>query len=126
MSFPCGYEYVLGQQPALQSLQLLYPGYPGLASTPAASLPGLPGTVQPHLLHTKQILQAAVSPQQSAASPPCSAPGPAPHQQNKKYRPPHKADKYTPKPIPPELGHLKTYSELQCWLADELLLVVLN
>ena len=30
---------------------------------------------------------------------------------NKKYRPPHKTDKFTPKPIPPELGNLKTYSE---------------
>merc|ERR1719245_313836 len=30
--------------------------------------------------------------------------------QNKKYRPPHKSEKFTPKPIPPELGNLKTYS----------------
>ena len=30
---------------------------------------------------------------------------------NKKYRPPHKTDKFAPKPIPPELGNLKTYSE---------------
>ena len=31
--------------------------------------------------------------------------------QNKKYRPPHKTEKFTPKPIPPELGNLKTYSK---------------
>ena len=29
MSYPCGYEYLLGQQQALHNIQLIYPGVPG-------------------------------------------------------------------------------------------------
>ena len=32
MSYPCGYEYLLGQQQALHNIQLIYPGVP---ATPA-------------------------------------------------------------------------------------------
>ena len=32
MSYPCGYEYLLGQQQALTNIQLIYPGVP---ATPA-------------------------------------------------------------------------------------------
>ena len=36
---------------------------------------------------------------------------PTPSTPNKKFRPPQKSQRYIPKPIPLELGNLKTYSE---------------
>ena len=36
--------------------------------------------------------------------------------QSKKFRPPQKSQRYIPKPIPLELGNLKTYSELHLYL----------
>ena len=66
----------------------------------AGKLPALPSSV------------SQMSPVSAAAAAGAAA-GPSqlvPHRE-KKYRPPHKTDKFTPKPIPPELGNLKTYSE---------------
>lgn len=121
MSYPCGYEYILGQQQAaaLHNIQLIYPtaGYSGLA--PPSQSPPV------SMLHGKQVMTTgAVS---GTGSGPVNIPvtgvtgvtgvpgvtGPAgvvSAQHNKKYRPPHKTEKFTPKPIPPELGNLKTYS----------------
>lgn len=97
---------------------LLFSGYSGLA--PPSQSPPV------SMLHGKQVMTTgAVS---GTGSGPVNIPvtgvtgvtgvpgvtGPAgvvSAQHNKKYRPPHKTEKFTPKPIPPELGNLKTYSK---------------
>jgi len=107
MSYPCGYEYLLGQQQPLHNFQLIYPaGYSPLAA-PSQSPPTLS-----NLLHSKQVItQVANTSSPSSTASLSSLTGPAAISgQNKKYRPPHKTEKFTPKPIPPELGNLKTYS----------------
>lgn len=129
MSYPCGYEYLLGQQQPLHNIQLIYPaaaaaaGYSSLGQ-PSQS-PPIPGVSLSSLVHPKAVMNTAAtgavnSPLAAVNSSPGSSsvvsamgagigPGPSgPH--NKKYRPPHKTEKFTPKPIPPELGNLKTYS----------------
>jgi len=122
MSYPCGYEYLLGQQQALHNIQLIYPGVP---ATPAGYSPLAPPSQSPtvpSLLHQGPKVMSSSSPASAPAlsslsslSSMASVPGvmaaAGPSQApNKKYRPPHKTDKFTPKPIPPELGNLKTYS----------------
>lgn len=94
---------MLGQQQPLHNIQLIYPaGYSPLAP-PSQSPPNLSS-----LLHSKQVIsQVAASSSPSSTGP--LVPGVSPSQ-SKKYRPPHKTEKFTPKPIPPELGHLETYS----------------
>jgi len=102
MSYPCGYEYLLGQQQPLHNIQLIYPaGYSPLAP-PSQSPPNLSS-----LLHNKQVITQVAATSSSPSTGPAAV---AVSGQNKKYRPPHKTDKFTPKPIPPELGNLKTYS----------------
>ena len=88
----------------------------------------MPGVSLSSLVHPKAVMNTAAtgavnSPLAAVNSSPSSSsvvsamggvvPGPGPSQpHNKKYRPPHKTEKFTPKPIPPELGNLKTYSKL--------------
>ena len=82
----------------------MFAGYSPLAP-PSQSPPNLSS-----LLHNKQVITQVAT----TSSPPSTAglTGAASvSAQNKKYRPPHKTDKFTPKPIPPELGNLKTYSK---------------
>ena len=79
----------------------MFAGYSPLAP-PSQSPPNLSS-----LLHNKQVLTQVAA---TTSSPPSTAAA-AVSAQNKKYRPPHKTDKFTPKPIPPELGNLKTYSK---------------
>ena len=97
----------------------IFSGYNGLGqpsqSPPVASLSNVLGQ------HTKQVMTGAVGASTSPVSAVSALPAgviPAgaavtagPSQHNKKYRPPHKTEKFTPKPIPPELGNLKTYSK---------------
>ena len=88
----------------------MFAGYSPLAP-PSQSPPSLS-----NLLHSKQVMTQvanAPSPTSTASlSSLSSLTGAAAISgQNKKYRPPHKTDKFTPKPIPPELGNLKTYSK---------------
>ena len=81
----------------------MFTGYTPLAP-PSHSSPNLSS-----LLHSKQVINpssATSSPSSSLSLVPTVTPA-----QSKKYRPPHKTEKFTPKPIPPELGHLKTYSK---------------
>ena len=82
-------------------------GYSPLAP-PSQSPPSLSS-----LLHSKQVMtQVANTPSPTSTASLSSLTGAAAISgQNKKYRPPHKTDKFTPKPIPPELGNLKTYSK---------------
>jgi len=126
MSYPCGYEYILGQQQAaataaLHNIQLIYPtaGYSGLAPPSQSSQVSM-------LHHPKQLLSVSGGGVSSGGGPVTSVSSSVPSMaapaslstlssgvspaQNKKYRPPHKTEKFTPKPIPPELGNLKTYS----------------
>ena len=94
---PCaGYSSLAGQAVTQSPVSsVLHPAMSAAAVAAAAGkLPALPSSV-------------------SQMSPVSAAAGPSqlvPHRE-KKYRPPHKTDKFTPKPIPPELGNLKTYSE---------------
>ena len=100
---------------------LLFSGYSGLA--PPSQSPPV------SMLHGKQVMTSgAVS---ATGSGPVNipvtgvtgvpgvtgqVPGVVSAQHNKKYRPPHKTEKFTPKPIPPELGNLKTYSKFHLWV----------
>ena len=98
---PCaGYSSLAGQAVTQSPVSsVLHPAMSAAAVAAAAGkLPALPSSV------------SQMSPVSAAAG---AAAGPSqlvPHRE-KKYRPPHKTDKFTPKPIPPELGNLKTYSE---------------
>ena len=91
--------------PLIYHWYVIFTGYSPLAP-PSQSPPSLS-----NLLHSKQVMtQVANAPSPTASL--SSLTGPAALSgQNKKYRPPHKTDKFTPKPIPPELGNLKTYSK---------------
>ena len=82
------------QSPPVPSL--LHQGPKVMSSSSPASAPALSSL--------SSLSSMASVPGVMAAAGPSQAP-------NKKYRPPHKTDKFTPKPIPPELGNLKTYSE---------------
>ena len=81
---------------------MVFAGYSPLAP-PSQSPPNLSS-----LLHNKQVITQVAATSSSPSTGPAAV---AVSGQNKKYRPPHKTDKFTPKPIPPELGNLKTYSE---------------
>ena len=80
----------------------MFAGYSPLAP-PSQSPPTLS-----NLLHSKQVITQVAATSSSPSTGPAAV---AVSGQNKKYRPPHKTDKFTPKPIPPELGNLKTYSK---------------
>jgi len=121
MSYPCGYEYLLGQQQNLQQLhniQLIYPAAAGYSSlAPPSQSPPVASLSNVLQAGTKQVMTAPLAANTSSpvsvsavSALPGVVPGPGPSQHNKKYRPPHKTEKFTPKPIPPELGNLKTYS----------------
>ena len=90
------------QSPPVPSL--LHQGPKVMSSSSPASAPALPS-----LSSLSSLNSMASVPGVMAAAGPSQAPP------NKKYRPPHKTDKFTPKPIPPELGNLKTYSEWNNW-----------
>lgn len=82
-----------GQQQAPGG-QLLFPGYPAL---PASLLSG-----------GAPLLPAPTS--SLAGTSPPTLPISQPSTGSKKFRPPQKCPRYIPKPIPVELGNLKTYS----------------
>merc|ERR1719402_1364869 len=90
--------------------QILFPGYPTLQSqlqgTPLLS--HHPPSLHQPLLHPAPSLPAHGLAPTSLASSLASLSQPAP--QSKKFRPPQKSQRYIPKPIPLELGNLKTYS----------------
>ena len=60
------------------------------------------GSHLPSLLHTQQVPTSSTLSTTSTSSQ---------QPQQKKFRPPLKSPKYIPKPIPLELGNLKTYSK---------------
>lgn len=124
MNYPCGYEYLVGQQQPLHNIQLIYPaaaasGYSSLAGqavtqSPVSSVlhPAMSAAAVAAAAGKLPALPSSVSQMSPVSAAAGAAAGPSqlvPHRE-KKYRPPHKTDKFTPKPIPPELGNLKTYS----------------
>jgi len=125
MSYQGSYELMVGNPAAFQSIQgsmlkslycgqqpgssaLLFPGYPALQS----QLPGggllshHPSSLQPPLLQHAPSLPTTSLPPTITSLSSLSQPSP----QAKKFRPPQKSQRYIPKPIPLELGNLKTYS----------------
>ena len=79
--------------------------YPGLHSLPHGVVSNLvhPATHLPSLLQTQRIpTTTSLTTKNTTTLQP----------QTKKFRAPQKSPKYIPKPIPLELGSLKTYSEL--------------
>lgn len=128
MSYQGSYELMVGNPQAFQSIQnnmlkslycgqqqhtggqILFPGYPTLQSqlqgTPLLS--HHPPSLQQPLLHPAPSLPAPGLAPTSLASSLASLSQPSPT--TKKFRPPQKSQRYIPKPIPLELGNLKTYS----------------
>jgi len=118
MSYQGSYELVVGQQQAFQNIQAenfiqsLYssppqPGgqllYPGLHSLPNGVVSNLvhPASHLPSLLQSQRIpTTTSLTTKNTTTLQP----------QTKKFRAPQKSPKYIPKPIPVELGSLKTYS----------------
>jgi len=118
MSYQGSYELVVGQQPAFQNIQAenfiqsLYSSqqssgghliYPGLHS--------LPNGVLSSLVHQASHLPSQMQTQQvPTTNSPTTKTSSFLQPQAKKFRAPQKSPKYVPKPIPLELGSLKTYS----------------
>lgn len=118
MSYQGSYELVVGQQQAFQNIQAenfiqsLYSGqqqtggqllYPGLHSLPNGVVSNLvpPASHMPSLLQTQRLpTTTSLTTKHTSTLQP----------QTKKFRAPQKSPKYIPKPIPLELGSLKTYS----------------
>lgn len=118
MSYQGSYELVVGQQQAFQNIQAenfiqsLYSGqqqtggqllYPGLHSLQNGVVSNLvhPASHIPSLLQTQRLpTTTSLTTKQTSSLQP----------QTKKFRAPQKSPKYIPKPIPLELGSLKTYS----------------
>ena len=96
-----GYSSLAGQAVTQSPVSsVLHPAMSAAAVAAAAGkLPALPSSV------------SQMSPVSAAAAGAAAGPSQLVPHREKKYRPPHKTDKFTPKPIPPELGNLKTYSE---------------
>jgi len=133
MSYQGSYELMVGNPAAFQSIQgnmlkslycgqqqqqqpLLFPGYHALQSQLQGqgllSHPGQP--IQPPLLHPAPALPTTSLAPTCGATIASSLSQPSAQQvaapQSKKFRPPQKSQRYIPKPIPLELGNLKTYS----------------
>merc|ERR550539_864026 len=129
MSYQGSYELMVGNPAAFQSIQgnmlkslycgqqqpasqpLLFPGYHALQSQLQGQ--GLIShhaqSIQPPLLHPAPTLPTtSLAPTAIASS--LSQPSAQAAPQSKKFRPPQKSQRYIPKPIPLELGNLKTYS----------------
>jgi len=114
MSYQGCYDLVVGQQLALQNIQaenfiqsqhqpaghLLYPGLQSLSNGVAPSL----------IQNTNHIQSLLRNQRSSIANFTPSNPASSLQPQSKKFRAPQKSPKYVPKPIPLELGSLKTYS----------------
>ena len=82
--------------------QLVYPGLPSLPHGVVSNLVH-PATHLPSLLQSQMIpTTTSLTTKHTTTLQP----------QTKKFRAPQKSPKYIPKPIPLELGSLKTYSEL--------------
>lgn len=119
MNYTAGYDLVSAQ--TLQGLQNMQASNALLKSYYPSSMPLL-GTGYPILTQTPQHQISPCSPQLAThlTNVTCSSPNLQVTQQqellqqNKKFRPPLKSAlssrKYIPKPIPEELGNLKTYS----------------
>ena len=94
-----------------------YCGPPGAGQLLLPGFPATPGSTTPQLLSGSSIAPtaAAVPQTQLPQQLPYSTAGPTPTPQQKKFRPPLrsslKSQRYIPKPIPVELGNLKTYSK---------------
>jgi len=129
MSYQGSYELMVGNPAAFQSIQgnmlkslycgqqqpasqpLLFPGYHALQSQLQGQglLSHHAQPIQPPLLHPAPTLPTtSLAPTAIASS--LSQPSAQAAPQSKKFRPPQKSQRYIPKPIPLELGNLKTYS----------------
>jgi len=129
MSYQGSYELMVGNPAAFQSIQgnmlkslycgqqqpasqpLLFPGYHALQSQLQSQglLSHHAQPIQQPLLHPAPTLPTtSLAPTAIASS--LSQPSAQAAPQSKKFRPPQKSQRYIPKPIPLELGNLKTYS----------------